>query len=289
MYKILIRFLGTDTAHRLQGRILRVISNSSILQVIVGFIWKSGISDKQELFGLTFPHRVGLGSGYDRNGELYNALFDFGFSFVETGSFTPLPQNGGLKNHPNKGVRYAIQNLRRTPQKGIIAAGITRNSKTEGEESVIRDYTSTFSLCYDFADMFVIHFAGSNTSRDRHSDANDFEGILDSILNTRLSYDKYKPVLVKIPKDMTLENVDELVNYCRMNGIDGVVAPGASTVRHIHEHTSGRFPIIGYGSIRTAEQAKEMLDAGASLIEVTTAFILDGPSTAKRLLKAIQA
>ena len=59
-------------------------------------------------------------------------------------------------------------------------------------------------------------------------------------------------------------------------------------VKHIHQFTSGRLPVVGVGGIMTPEQAKEMLDAGASLIEIYTGFIYEGPSLVKRINKYLE-
>ena len=59
-------------------------------------------------------------------------------------------------------------------------------------------------------------------------------------------------------------------------------------VKHIHEYTGGRLPIIGVGGIMGPEQAKLMLDAGASLIEICTGFIYEGPSAVKKILRKLK-
>ena len=141
------------------------------------------------------------------------------------------------------------------------------------------------------------------------------------MLDLRVCYDEYRPILVKVSPDIPFEELDEILKYCLQSGIDGIVAGNTTrsreglrtskekvdkigngglsgaplfkkslaTVKHIHEFTSGRLPIVGVGGIMTPGQAKEMLDAGASLIEIYTGFIYEGPSIVKKINKYLEA
>ena len=292
---------------------------------------------QRSLFGLDFKNPIGLAAGIDKNGEYYNELASFGFSFIEIGSLTPEPQDGNPKPRlfrlpqdnalinrmgiNNKGIVNAIEHIKKDPPKVILCASIAKNSSSAADSDINEDYRKAFSYMYDFVDMFTINVSCPNVEGLQHlQDVSYLSDILDPLLDLRICYDTYKPLLVKVSPDIPREELDEIVDYCMLSGIDGIVAGNTTTsreglttpakkldsigkgglsgaplferslamVRHIHEHTSGRLPIIGVGGIMNGEQAHQMLDAGASLIEICTGFIYEGPSAVKRILKSIK-
>jgi dihydroorotate dehydrogenase len=292
---------------------------------------------KRELFGITFPNPVGLAAGLDKNGNHYNELSDCGFSFIEIGSLTPEPQKGNPKPRVfrvvndeaiinrmginNCGVRNAIASIQANKPEVILAASLAKNSNSVGEDEIIHDYETDFSLMYDFADMFVLNISCPNVEgTEALQDIDLLSDIVDHLLDLRLSYEKYKPLLLKISPDIPHSQLNEILDYCRLSGIDGIIAcnttrkrdgltlndtklneigngglSGAplfgkslSMVKYISEYTKGRLPIIGVGGIMTPEQAAEMLDAGASLIELYSGFIYEGPSLVKHIIKYLE-
>lgn len=206
---------------------------------------------EREVFGLQFYNPVGLGAGLDVAGELYNDLNDLGFSFVETGPFKDLAS-----------IRKAIANLQKDPQNDILAPCISG------------DYFRSFCLAYDFCDFFVIDI----------SDNPDID-VFDDILDARLTYEVYKPIVVKIPENITNDQIDEITDYCRMNSVDGIEARSIKQIKHIYEHTEGRLPIIANCHIKTPAQAAEALESGASLIEVRMGLVREGPRLVGNILK----
>ena len=134
-------------------------------------------------------------------------------------------------------------------------------------------------------------------------------------------YDNYKPILLKVSPDLSKEQLNDIISYCLRSGIDGIVAgnttrsrDGLSSIsqekieeigngglsgapvhkknleliRYIHEQSSGRLPIVGVGGIMSPEDAKEMIDAGASLVEIYTGFIYEGPGLIKRIIRHLE-
>ena len=168
--------------------------------------------------------------------------------------------------------------------------------------------------------MFVINISCPNvvglTSLQEVSSLSD---IMDNLLNMRTGFDTYKPILLKLSPDLTHSQIDEILDYALVSGIDGIVAGNTTRsrdgltipeekikeignggmsgapvhqknlemVRYIYGKTGSKLPIIGVGGIMTPEQAKEMLDAGASLIEIYTGFIYEGPAFVEKILKYI--
>ena len=204
---------------------------------------------QKEVFGLDFYNPVGLGAGLDRKGDMYNDLCDLGFSFVEVGPM-------GLEN-----VRIAIKNLLRDAQDDILAVCIDN------------DFQAAFCLAYDYFDFFVIDLGDSLDV-----------SVLEPLLDARLTYDVYKPVVVKVSPSATREKLQEIVDFCRMNGIDGIEVCSMAHIGLVNGHTEGRWPIIANCRIRDEKAAREALDTGASLIEVRSALVYNGPSMIDRIL-----
>ena len=210
---------------------------------------------EKEVFGLQFYNPVGLGAGLDKRGDVFDELEDLGFSFVEIG---PLDAAA---------TRHAIKNIQQKPHSDILAACIDK------------DFQTSFSLAYDFCDMFVIEI----------SDADDFRRILDPILDCRMTYDFYKPVILKLPENATDTQTQACVDYCRLSGVDGIQARSLHQIRHIARISQKRFPIIANCHIKSVDEAMRALDAGATLIEVRSGIVRHGPWFIRRILKHMSA
>ena len=210
---------------------------------------------EKEVFGLDFYNPVGLGAGLDVAGELYNDLNDLGFSFVEIGPFQDF-----------KSIRSAVSNIQQDPQNDILAACIAD------------DYLLSFCTAYDFCDFFVIELP-------EDPDIN----LLDPLLDARLSYETYKPIVAKIPENLSATQLDEIIKYCRLNGIDGIEARSTQQIKYIDEQTKSRLPIIANCHIKTPAQAQEALSSGASLVEVRMGLVREGPRLIGKILKQLKA
>ena len=210
---------------------------------------------EREVFGLNFYNPVGLGAGLDVAGELYNDLNDLGFSFVEIGPFADF-----------KAIRRAIAKIQQDPQDDILAACISG------------DYLRSFCLAYDFCDFFVFDI----------SETSDMD-VFDDLLDARLSYETYKPIVVKIAENMPPDALDDVIDYCLLNNVDGIEARSLDQIRHIGTRSRGRLPIIANCHIKTPAQAAEALDAGASLIEVRMGLVRQGPRLVGKILKYLSS
>ena len=266
---------------------------------------KKGKRFNREVFGLHFPNPVGTAAGLDRNADFVDLFSDFGFGFVEIGSLTTRPEAGSPRfGHPNKGVRNAISNLTfrtRNAESLPIGINIAAQESSSTESELTGDFRSAFALVYDFADYFVINLTDPlrDLTAGIQSDTDLMSDIVDEILDMRLCYDVYKPILLKISSDLSTDILDEIVDYARMAGVDGIVTGGPKdreepalertlqTVRYIHTRTKGRLPIIAGGGILSPKDAKEAFTAGASLVEVYSAFWHRGPKVAKKTLKLL--
>jgi dihydroorotate dehydrogenase len=160
------------------------------------------------------------------------------------------------------GIRRAIRRIQQDQQNDILAACIRE------------DFLTAFTLAYDFCDFFVIDLS-ANPSTD----------ILDPLLDARLAEDVYKPIVVKLPKELPPSETEDILDYCQMNRIDGIEVQTLEQIRHIVSYTSGRLPIIADIVIETPEQAAEALEAGASLVEVRDGLVRQGPRFISKIQK----
>ena len=342
MYKhlikpILFRF-NPETDHNLLFSCLAFLRHVPFAHSIIRAIYKKEApSLSKEVFGITFPNPVGLAGGLDKNGEFYNDMANFGFGFVEIGSLTPQPQDGNPKPRcfrvpqdkaiinrfgiNNKGVRNAVEHLKKNRPEVIVAANISKNTTSINEDAA-KDYESAFALLYDFVDMFVVNVSCPNVvGLTSLQDISFLSEIVDKLLNLRMYYDEYRPILLKVSPDLSKEQLDDIMDYCLRSGIDGIVAGNTTRsrdgltisqdkiekignggmsgapvhkknlelVRYIHTRTEGKLPIIGVGGIMSEEQAKAMIDAGASLVEIYSGFIYEGPALVKRIIKSLES
>ena len=342
MYKhilkpILFRF-NPETAHNMTFKALSCLRYVPFAKSIIRAIYhRDSPALEKEVFGITFPNPVGLAGGMDKNGEYYNDLANFGFGFVEIGSLTPKPQDGNPKPRcwrvpadraiinrfgiNNKGVKNAVEHLKKVHPEVIVAANISKNSTSINEDAA-KDYETSFGLLYDFVDMFVVNVSCPNVvGLTSLQDISFLSDIVDKLLDLRMVYDTYKPILLKVSPDLAKEQLNDIIDYCLRSGIDGIVAGNTTRsregldslsqerieeignggmsgapvhkknlalVKYIHERSAGKLPIIGVGGIMSPEDAQAMLEAGASLVELYSGFIYEGPGLIKRIIKHLE-
>lgn len=230
----------------------------------------------------------------------------------------------GFNNH---GIENATRNLGRREnlmsrkRRTILGGNLGKNTATRNEDAPA-DYLKVFRSLYSYVDYFVVNVSCPNvkdvTCLQNKSNVND---ILSPLLEFRRGQNEYRPILVKISPDLTHSEIDDIIDILKETGLDGIVATNTTTsreglqtskkiidyvgngglsgapltkrsletVKYIHTKTEGRFPIIGVGGIMTVDDAMAMLDAGASLIQVYSGFIYEGPKFAKRICKRIIA
>lgn len=343
MYKRILKPIlfsfNPETAHNMIFSTLSFLRHVPFARSIMRSIYrKESPALEKEVFGIKFPNPVGLAGGLDKNGEFYNDMANFGFGFVEIGSLTPKPQDGNPKPRcwrvpgdkaiinrfgiNNKGVKNAVEHLKKERPNVIVAANISKNTTSINEDAA-KDYETSFGLLYDFVDMFVINISCPNVvGLTALQDITFLSEIVDKLLALRMYYDEYRPILLKVSPDLSHQQLDEIIDYSLRSGIDGIVAgnttrsrDGLTTisqqkieeignggmsgapihqknlelVRYVHKQSEGKLPIIGVGGIMTPEDAKEMIDAGASLVEIYTGFIYEGPALVKNIIKHLEA
>ncbi len=282
-----------------------------------------------KLWGITWPNPVGVAAGFDKNAEAVMAWEHLGFGSVEVGTVTRHAQPGNppprlfrlaedeaainRMGFNNNGADALVERL--TGREPRIPLGINLGkSKLTPLESASDDYLYSFERLYGLGDYFVVNVSSPNTPGLRELQAADRLGeILARLQSANL---RNKPLLVKIAPDLGLEAIDAVVDLCTEHRLAGVIATNTTigrtglksrleeagglsgkplqarsteVIAHIYQRTNGQLPIIGVGGIFTGEDAWEKITSGASLIQVYTGWIYEGPWMVRQILKTLSA
>ena len=202
----------------------------------------------------------------------------------------------------------------------VIGGNIGKNKLTTNEEAW-KDYEICFTTLHDYVDYFVVNVSSPNTPGLRELQGKDLlHKILTNLQTENLKFENPKPILLKIAPDLTPEQLKDIIDLALEIKLDGLVAANTSIsreqlqttnlklqtigsgglsglplrqkntelIRYIHQQTNGQIPIIASGGIFTAKDASEKLDAGASMVQVWTGFIYEGPEIVKKICKGIK-
>jgi dihydroorotate dehydrogenase len=222
----------------------------------------------------------------------------------------------GINNH---GVSDAVKRLRSRKHQIIIGGNIGKNTTTPNTLAA-GDYETAFKAIYDYVDYIALNVSCPNVeSLSELQEKYLLQEILIRLTTLRKNMNIYKPILVKISPDLDFAHIDESIELILTHGADGIIATNTTTgrkglsispeeieskgkggmsglplrdrstevVRYIVRKTEGKLPVIGVGGIMSEKDALEKLAAGASLIQVYTGFIYEGPGFVKRINKAI--
>ncbi|MES2279106.1 MAG: quinone-dependent dihydroorotate dehydrogenase [Bacteroidota bacterium] len=224
--------------------------------------------------------------------------------------------NGGVDAMVERIADYRASSAYKS-QQIIIGGNIGKNKVTPNEDAV-NDYVICFDKLFDVVDYFVVNVSSPNTPGLRELQE---KGPLLHILNTLQQRNNKngisRPILLKIAPDLTNEQLDDIVDMVQQSGIAGVIATNTTISRdnlksaeelkteagglsgkplthrstevisYLHKKSNGSFPIIGVGGIHSAADALEKLNAGASLVQLYTGFIYEGPALIGRINKKI--
>lgn len=219
----------------------------------------------------------------------------------------------------NSGVEEAVKRLKKNKPKCVIGGNIGKNTNTPNEDAV-EDYEVAFEKLFPYVDYFVINVSCPNiTNMSELQDKDTLRRIVRKVMELNRLKVKSKPVLLKISPDLNNSQIDDSLEIIEEYGISGVVATNTTisrdnlttspaqvneigegglsgkplgdrateVIRYISKKTDKSLPIIGVGGIHTAEDAIEKLRAGATLLQVYTGFIYEGPGIAHRINRAI--
>lgn len=228
-----------------------------------------------------------------------------------------LKEDAGIINRMgfnNSGVEVAVQRLKKN--KGVLIGGNIGKNKDTPNENAVEDYKICFHALYDYVDYFVVNVSSPNTPNLRElQDKEPLTQLLRTLQTLNQQKNQPKPILLKIAPDLTDEQLLDIIDIVSETKIAGVIATNTTisrdglqsenkketgglsgqplkhrsteVIHFLHEKSHGAFPIIGVGGIHSAEDAMEKLNAGASLVQIYTGFIYEGPKLIKAINKAL--
>ena len=210
----------------------------------------------------------------------------------------------------NGGVDAAVERLKKN-RNVLIGGNIGKNKVTPNEEAV-NDYTICFEKLFPYVDYFVVNVSSPNTPNLRAlQEKEPLTQLLGTLQKLNSEREKPKPILLKIAPDLTDEQLLDIIDIVKETGIAGVIATNTTlsreglvsenksetgglsgkplakrsteVIRFLSEKSGKAFPIIGVGGIHSADDALEKLEAGASLVQLYTGFIYEGPDLIRKI------
>ncbi len=347
-----------EWVHYFSMNLLKILCRIGFVKKLIKSAFTAKRNTRYPVFNIQFSNPVGLGAGFDKNAGYLTELECLGFGFVEIGTVTPLPQAGNDKprlfrlpkdkalinrmGFNNDGVRVVAERLKNwkesqelkvrsreptatdsqltTHDSRLIIGGNIGKNKVTPNEDAWKDYEICFRELHPYVDYFVVNVSSPNTPGLRElQEKESLRKILSHLQMINATQTNPKPLLLKIAPDLTMEQIDDVIDLALEIKLDGLVAtnttisrsglttPGSQTtsigagglsglplkqksteiIKYICALTKGKIPVIASGGIFTGEDAKEKINAGASLVQVWTGFIYEGPAIVKRICKTL--
>ena len=299
--------------------------------------------------GLEFPNPVGMAAGFDKDGEVPDALLRLGFGSAEVGSITPRPQKGNAKprlfrltqdravinrmGFNNSGGDAAAARLAARfgkaghPGSGIIGINIGANKDSPDR---VADYVHMARLMAPLADYLAVNISSPNTPGLRAlQDESALAGLLDAVIAARdeacqsvdgqTIADKVRPappIFLKVAPDLEPADIDAIARITVERGLGALIVSNTTISRPVlrsphagesgglsgaplrdlaHQRlcdfrkaTGGAIPLVGVGGITTAQDAWDRIRAGASLIQLYSAMVYEGPAIARQICAGLE-
>ncbi len=340
MYKTIVKPLlfrkNPEDAHHFTFDLIKKSFNLPLIKNLI-----EGIYDYQnpilerEVFGLKFKNPVGLAAGFDKDAKLIDEMAMLGFGFIEIGTLTPKAQEGNPKprlfrlpkdqalinrmGFNNGGVEEAVERLKTRNADVLIGGNIGKNKLTPNENAV-DDYLFCFEYLFNYVDYFVVNVSSPNTPNLRDlQEKEPLKRLLSEVQKANRKKGKPKPILLKIAPDLTVGQLDDIVEIVLETKISGVIATNTTidrsllttdarqveaigtggvsgrvlakrsteVIRFLAKQSNNAFPIIGVGGIFSAKDAIDKLEAGASLVQIYSGMIYEGPGLIKKINKGL--
>ena len=229
--------------------------------------------------------------------------------------------NDGVKVIAKRLRQWSMVNSQsKRPHSRLIVGGNIGKNKATPNEEAWKDYEICFKELHPYVDYFVVNVSSPNTPGLRElQEKGSLRKILTHLQTINKAEPVPKPLLLKIAPDLTQEQIDDVTDLALEIKLDGLVATNTTigrsglktsssrlqaigagglsglpvkqrstdVVKYIYQKTSGKIPVIASGGIFTGEDAKEKTGAGASLVQVWTGFIYEGPGIVKRICKSL--
>jgi dihydroorotate dehydrogenase len=311
----LLHALDPEAAHRLTIRALQ----SGLVPSASG---PDPASLAVRVLGLDLPNPVGMAAGFDKNGEAIDGLHRLGFGFVEIGSVTPLAQPGNPKprmfriqearavinrlGFNNDGLEAAAGRLAARRSNGVLGANLGKN---KDQADAVADYVAGAARLSPLADYLVINVSSPNTPGLRQLQHGP---LTELVREVRAARARPIPLLVKIAPDLEPREVVAVVEAALGGGADGLIvsnttldrpdsipaalakeagglsgkplfARSTEILRQVRKVAGPTVPLIGVGGIASGADAYAKIRAGASLVQLYTALVYEGPSLIVRI------
>ena len=341
----MIFLMDPEQAHYSMKRIGVFLGSNPITKAFTSLLFDYGHKSlNTEVDGIKYRNPIGLSAGFDKDGELTKIYPNLGFGLAELGSITGeiCPGNPGKRlfrmiKSKSIVVWYGLNNMgaeklsaRLKGQKfgrlrvGINAALSNMSAKFDLDSS-IADYLKTMTLFKDIGDYYTVNISCPNTQEgEPFVDKDKLDALLTAI-NTHIRPITAKPIYVKLAADMSVEEIDTIVDACVEHKMEGVVCTNlakpkyntehrpeeypttkgllpagkgamsglplqrisTNVVRHVYRRTRGKLTIIGVGGIFNARDAYEKITSGASLCHMITTMIFDGPQNINEINRGL--
>lgn len=341
----MIFLMDPEQAHYSMKRIGVFLGSNYITKAFTSLLFDYGHrSLNVEVDGIQYRNPIGLSAGFDKDGELTKIYPNLGFGLAELGSITGeiCPGNPGKRlfrmvKSKSIVVWYGLNNMgaeklsaRLEGQKfGRLRVGINAalsNMSSEFDlDSSIADYLKTMTLFKDIGDYYTVNISCPNTQEgEPFVDRASLDALLTAI-NTHIRPITNKPIYVKLAADMSIDEIDTIVDACVEHKMEGVVCTNlakpkyntehrpeeypttkgllpagkgamsglplqrisTNVVRHVYRRTRGQLTIIGVGGIFNARDAYEKITSGASLCHMITTMIFDGPQNINEINRGL--
>ena len=276
----------------------------------------------QEVAGLSFPSPVGLAAGFDKDAEVPDAMLGLGFGFVEIGTVTPGAQEGNPKprlfrlaedravinrmGFNNAGQAAALERLKQRKRGGVVGVNIGANKDSKDR---IADYVAGVRAMSPVADYLTVNISSPNTPGLRNLQAGgELVELLAAVRDARVPG---VPIFLKVAPDLESGDHERIVGAAVDHGIDALIVSNTTVSRpHLlspeageagglsgrplkplaleqflkfRAASGGQIPLIAAGGIANADDAWERIRAGASLVQLYSAMVYEGPGIARRI------
>jgi dihydroorotate dehydrogenase len=287
-----------------------------------------GGSLETRVAGLTFPNPLGMAAGFDKDAEVPDALLGQGFGFAEVGSITPRPQAGNPKprlfrlaedravinrmGFNNGGAPAAAARLVARERNGIVGINIGANKDSADR---IADYAQMTQVMAPLADYLAVNISSPNTPGLRAlQDEGALGALLDAVLEAR--GETGPPVFLKVAPDLEPADVDAIARIALDRQLGALIVSNTTIsrpplrsrhkdetgglsgaplkdlalqrLRDFRAATGAALPLVGVGGISTTDDAWQRIRAGASLVQLYSAMVYQGPGIAGRIVRGLE-
>lgn len=257
--------LEPETAHYLTMDLLRL--GNRIPGLSAAWQVKANQGKPVEIAGLTFPNKVGLAAGFDKNGQWIPELASLGFGHLEIGTVTPKPQPGnsrprlfrlkkdeallnrlGFNNQGVSAMAGRLSHLNK-PQGLIIGGNLGKNKDRPNEEAEL-DYATSFNALAPWVDYFTLNVSSPNTPGLRAlQDKEPLERLLKHLQSENNKLDRPKPLFLKIAPDLSEEQLDEVLDLAFSCKLSAIVATNTTISRENLRTSRATIEALGAGGI----------------------------------------